>query len=431
MAAWRAYGPSGRSSPSARASAASPRCTRIRSQRERSCARRRIGSPEGPTRAQPRRLKLHQRDEPVDLGLARSELREDAPEPQRLVAQLRARPRGALRRGVPLVEHEVDDREHGGEASGELGPARHLEGDARLGERSLRANDALGDRRPALERAVLVPLSPCMSLVSARRKQALGYRLTQGVVAMPEIAAPASSTPLLGLIDASCRQKVTRTCSGTPAATSFERGGTPDAFFAGMSIIASNVPPAERTPDRTSPRRWSNHKLEHHQDSRRMRIADFLHQDAVIADIAGWRPEAALAELCRPLEPEVDFRKVLQALLEREKRGSTGIGDGVAIPHARIAGLPGLRATFGRSRSGLDFGAIDGRPCHFFFTLFVPEASLGVQMVGVQIGGIQVKALARICSLFSEAAFRDAVLTARDHHRPRHRDLPGDLRPRP
>jgi PTS system nitrogen regulatory IIA component len=134
----------------------------------------------------------------------------------------------------------------------------------------------------------------------------------------------------------------------------------------------------------------------------------------VIADLSGRSPKAVLTELCEPLASEVDVRKVERALLERERRCSTGIGDGVAIPHARIAGLRGLTATFGRSKAGLDFGACDGSPCRFFFALFVPADSIGVQLNGVQIGGIQLKALARICSVFREPAFRDAVLEARD-----------------
>jgi PTS system nitrogen regulatory IIA component len=134
----------------------------------------------------------------------------------------------------------------------------------------------------------------------------------------------------------------------------------------------------------------------------------------VIADLAGRTVEAALAELCRPLDSGADLQDVLHALLEREKVGSTGIGDGVAVPHARIAGLPSLTATFGRSRRGLEFGATDGRPCHFFFALFVPEEDVGVRIVGVQVGGVQVKALARISAMLNERAFRESLLEARD-----------------
>jgi PTS system nitrogen regulatory IIA component len=85
------------------------------------------------------------------------------------------------------------------------------------------------------------------------------------------------------------------------------------------------------------------------------------------------------------------------------------MGDGVAIPHARIAGIPRLTGTFGRSWKGLDFGAPDGRPCHFFFALFVPDDAIGVRVDGVQVSGIQLRALARISSLLKERSFRDAL----------------------
>src|SRR5690349_6825691 len=168
----------------------------------------------------------------------------------------------------------------------------------------------------------------------------------------------------------------------------------------------------ELTPARPAARRWSSRAGR--PPSPPTRIADLLRPEAVIADLTGRTPEAALAELCEPLATGVDVKKVEHALLDRERSCSTGIGDGVAIPLARIADLRGLTATFGRSRSGIEFGASDAKPCQFFFALFVPEERVGVQLNGVQIGGVQLKALARICSIFSEPAFRAAVLAARD-----------------
>src|SRR5512132_2150206 len=106
-----------------------------------------------------------------------------------------------------------------------------------------------------------------------------------------------------------------------------------------------------------------------------MKIVEFLRPEAVIANLSGQSGPAVLAELCRPLAAthKVDAQRLLETLLEREKLGSTGIGEGVAIPHGKVPGLPGLLASFGRSLSGIDFRAIDGRPTHLFFTLFAPE----------------------------------------------------------
>ena len=96
-------------------------------------------------RAQARGLDLHQRHEPVDLGFARRQLGQHAPEPQRLLAQVLARPVVAGGGRVALVEDEVDDLEHGGEPRRQLLAARHLERHLRLGERALGPHDPLRD----------------------------------------------------------------------------------------------------------------------------------------------------------------------------------------------------------------------------------------------------------------------------------------------
>ena len=137
-----------------------------------------------------------------------------------------------------------------------------------------------------------------------------------------------------------------------------------------------------------------------------MKIVEFLRPDAVIASLQGQAAPAVLAELCRPLAAahRVDAQKLLDTLLEREKLGSTGIGEGVAIPHGKVAGLPTLMASFGRAAAGIEFRAIDGKPTHLFFTLFAPENSAGAHL----------KALARISRIFKNPAFREAILRAPD-----------------
>jgi nitrogen PTS system EIIA component len=137
-----------------------------------------------------------------------------------------------------------------------------------------------------------------------------------------------------------------------------------------------------------------------------MKIVEFLRPDAVIASLSGQTGHAVLSELCRPLAAiqKVDGQRLLETLLDREKLGSTGIGEGVAIPHGKVTSLPGLMATFGRSVEGVDFRAIDGKPTHLFFALFAPENSAGAHL----------KALARISRIFKNPAFRDAILKAPD-----------------
>ena len=88
--------------------------------------------------------------------------------------------------------------------------------------------------------------------------------------------------------------------------------------------------------------------------------------------------------------------------MEREEIGTTGIGEGVAIPHGKIAGVGKLTASFGVSHRGVDFKAIDSKPTYLFFALIAPENSAGVHL----------KALARISRLFKNPAFRDSILKA-------------------
>jgi PTS system nitrogen regulatory IIA component len=136
-----------------------------------------------------------------------------------------------------------------------------------------------------------------------------------------------------------------------------------------------------------------------------MKIAEFLREDLTLPNLAARDKAGALAELCGALaraNPTLDFARLTDTLLEREKLGSTGIGEGVAIPHGKLAGVPGLLAAFGRSVSGVDFQAIDGKPTQLIFVLFAPENS----------AGIHLKALARISRLFRNPAFRKSILEA-------------------
>ena len=133
-----------------------------------------------------------------------------------------------------------------------------------------------------------------------------------------------------------------------------------------------------------------------------MKIMDILVRDAVILDIQAEEKPAVLEELAGKLcqaEPEVDHERLLHVLVEREKLQSTGIGDGVAIPHGKMEGLPRLMASFARSPAGVDFQSIDGQKTHLFFLLVVPEHS----------GGQHLKALARISRFFRDASFRKAL----------------------
>jgi PTS system nitrogen regulatory IIA component len=133
-----------------------------------------------------------------------------------------------------------------------------------------------------------------------------------------------------------------------------------------------------------------------------MKIMDILLKDAVILDIESTGKREVLAELSEGAaraEASLDADRLFQVLLERENLQSTGIGDGVAIPHGKMPGLARLVASFARSKAGIDFQSIDGQPSYLFFLLVVPEHS----------GGQHLKALARISRFFRDAAFRKAL----------------------
>lgn len=136
-----------------------------------------------------------------------------------------------------------------------------------------------------------------------------------------------------------------------------------------------------------------------------MRIAEFLSPEAIIPDLRARDKEGILRELSAALaraHPSLKQEKLAEVLREREKLGSTGIGEGVAIPHGKLPGLQQLLAAFGVCREGADFEAIDGKPTYLFFALIAPENSAGVHL----------KALARISRLFKSARFRAAILEA-------------------
>jgi PTS system nitrogen regulatory IIA component len=137
-----------------------------------------------------------------------------------------------------------------------------------------------------------------------------------------------------------------------------------------------------------------------------MKIAEFLSPNAVVADLSARSKPDVLLELASTLtrsNPTLRQERLVEVLKDREKLGSTGIGEGVAIPHGKLSGMSQLTASFGVSRSGIDFEAIDGKPTHLFFALVAPENSAGVHL----------KALARISRLFKNPSFRQNILQAK------------------
>jgi PTS system nitrogen regulatory IIA component len=103
-----------------------------------------------------------------------------------------------------------------------------------------------------------------------------------------------------------------------------------------------------------------------------MRLVDYLCREAVCMDLQAAERDTAIRELLDQLVasgamPEALLRNALLAVLKRERLGSTAIGRGVAVPHARVDGLGRVVVAFGRSSAGVEFSALDGGPVHHVF----------------------------------------------------------------
>lgn len=138
-----------------------------------------------------------------------------------------------------------------------------------------------------------------------------------------------------------------------------------------------------------------------------MKITELLTPAAITIDMQATDKNSALVELTDAvieLSSELDREEVLRVLNERERLGSTGIGDGVAIPHGKLKNIDNLLLAFGCSKSGVDFDSMDGKPAHLFFLLLAPEESVGIHL----------KTLARISKLLKNPGVRNSLLAAAD-----------------
>lgn len=139
-----------------------------------------------------------------------------------------------------------------------------------------------------------------------------------------------------------------------------------------------------------------------------MKITDFLSVQTVIPALAQQEKHAVLEELAAWLaanHPNLDAKRVLSVLMERERISTTAIGEGVAIPHGKLPGLERIFGVLARSSEGVDFNSLDGGPTHLFFVLIAPEGAAADHL----------KALARISRLFKDEAFRRRLMAAKSN----------------
>lgn len=128
-----------------------------------------------------------------------------------------------------------------------------------------------------------------------------------------------------------------------------------------------------------------------------------LKHDAIILEMKATTKEGALRELaglaataCGRFTEEILYN----VLLERESVGSTGVGNGVAIPHGKIEGLDEILLCFGRSKAGINFDAVDNRPAYLFVLLLSPASKAGEYL----------STLARVSKILKQSDVRQRLL---------------------
>ena len=122
-----------------------------------------------------------------------------------------------------------------------------------------------------------------------------------------------------------------------------------------------------------------------------MTLTDLIAPNAIIPALKVQGKKQAIQELAARAATLTgqNERAILEVLLQREKLGSTGVGNGVAIPHGKLPKLSGLFGLFARLDRPVDFEALDGQPVDLIFLLLAPEAA----------GADHLKALARVARL--------------------------------
>lgn len=140
-----------------------------------------------------------------------------------------------------------------------------------------------------------------------------------------------------------------------------------------------------------------------------MKISEFLREKAITVSLKATDKPGVIREMVQLLvragevKPE-DTDRFVEVLLAREALGSTGIGQGIGIPHGKSNCVKELVGAFGISQKGVNFDSLDGDPVYIFFLLVAPEDSAGPHL----------KALARISRLLKDKFFRDGLREAKE-----------------
>ena len=144
-----------------------------------------------------------------------------------------------------------------------------------------------------------------------------------------------------------------------------------------------------------------------------MQISDLLTPETILPDLKATSKKQALQEMASYAASQLNIedRAILDVLLERERLGSTGVGEGVAIPHGKLIRLNKLYLLFARLAKPIPFDSADGRPVDLMFLLLTPENA----------GGDHLTALAKVsrflhnekmCSLLRGSESAEAIYSA-------------------
>ena len=132
-----------------------------------------------------------------------------------------------------------------------------------------------------------------------------------------------------------------------------------------------------------------------------------LEEQCIIFELESTGKETVLRELAGAVQdkcPSIDPDIMTQVLAEREQLGSTGVGNGVAIPHGKVPGLEKLVLCFARSSHGINFDAVDHRPVHLLVMILAPP----------DMAEKYLQTLARVSRLLKDTTVRNKLLQARD-----------------
>jgi PTS system nitrogen regulatory IIA component len=135
-----------------------------------------------------------------------------------------------------------------------------------------------------------------------------------------------------------------------------------------------------------------------------MKLSQLLQKESIVADLSSTTKHGIIRELALAVAPVagIEAEEIAAVLMERESLGSTGIGGGIAIPHGKLSAVKEIILGFGRSRTGVTYDSLDGKPVHIFFLLLTPENSTGGHL----------KVLAQISKLLKMDHFKQELINA-------------------